>query len=282
VNCGALLLGEDPAPYRHQVTELPIVKPKVTEHQVHRLTCRCCGQTNRGELPAEVAASWFGPNAISLAGLLMGRYRLSKRQVTQAMAECFEIPMAASTVVNQQQVISQALAAPVAELEPVVKNEPVCNIDETGWRQVGAPRRSWLWTVVTPQVTLFRIAPSRSGQIARELLGEYYGGVAGTDRCSSYTWLKRRQYCWSHLVRDFQKILERGGDSYPIGWYLKLQAEYLLMKWARVRDGHVGLLRVPGGVSSYPNSDPALVDDGVDRFLFEDHHNLSSAPGCRC
>jgi transposase len=27
------------------------------------------------------------------------------------------------------------------------------------------------------------------------------------------------------------------GDSYPIGWYLKLQAEYLLMKWARVRDG---------------------------------------------
>ncbi len=25
--CGALLLGEDPAPYRHQVTELPIVKP---------------------------------------------------------------------------------------------------------------------------------------------------------------------------------------------------------------------------------------------------------------
>jgi hypothetical protein len=29
--CGALLLGEDPAPYRHPVTELPIVKPKVTE-----------------------------------------------------------------------------------------------------------------------------------------------------------------------------------------------------------------------------------------------------------
>jgi transposase len=39
--CGALLLGEDPAPYRHQVTELPIVKPKVTEYQVHELTCLC-------------------------------------------------------------------------------------------------------------------------------------------------------------------------------------------------------------------------------------------------
>ena len=120
--CGALLLGDDPTPYRHQMTELPIVKPKVIEHQVHCLTCPRCGQRNRGDLPPAVAASWFGPNVISLVGLLMGRYRLSKRQVTHLLAECFGITMAASTVVNQQQVISQALAAPVAELEPIVKN----------------------------------------------------------------------------------------------------------------------------------------------------------------
>jgi transposase len=68
--CGALLLGNDPTPYRHQVTELPIVKPKVVEHQVHCINCPCCGQRNRGELPPEVAASWFGPNVISLVGLL--------------------------------------------------------------------------------------------------------------------------------------------------------------------------------------------------------------------
>lgn len=235
--CGALLLGDDPAPYRHQVTDLPIVKPKVIEHQIHSIDCPCCGQRNRGELPPEVASSWFGPNVISLVGLLMGCYRLSKRQVTQLLAECFDITMAASTVVNQQQVISQALANPVAELEPAVRNESVCNIDETSWRQVGAAKRSWLWTVVTAHFTLFRIAPSRSSQIAKDLLGETYGGVAGTDRCSSYTWLEQRQLCWSHLVRDFQKILERGGDSHRIGWYLKCQAEYLLMRWARVRDG---------------------------------------------
>ena len=43
--------------------------------------------------------------------------------------------------------------------------------------------------------------------------------------------------CWSHLLRDFQKILERGGDSYRIGANLKAHAEYLLVLWARVRDG---------------------------------------------
>jgi hypothetical protein len=73
--------------------------------------------------------------------------------------------------------------------------------------------------------------------MARDLLGENYPGVAGTDRYSAYTWLTWRQFCWSHLLRDFQKILERGSDSYPIGWNLKLQADYLLVLWARVRDG---------------------------------------------
>jgi transposase len=67
--CGALMLGEDPTPYRHQVTELPIVKPYVVEHQVHRIDCPCCRLTNRGELPPEVAASQFGLNVISLARL---------------------------------------------------------------------------------------------------------------------------------------------------------------------------------------------------------------------
>jgi transposase len=235
--CGALLLGEDAKPYRHQVTELPIVKARVVEHQVHRLTCPCCGLINRMELPRDVATSQSGVNVMSLIGLLMGRYRLSKRQVAQLMGECFGIELAASTVVNHQKTLSQALAEPVAELLPYIQSQPSCNVDETSWRQVGQLRRSWLWTVVTRYATLFRIVPSRGSQVARELLGENYMGVAGTDRYSAYTWLVWRQFCWSHLLRDFQKILERGEDSYRVGWNLKLQAEYLLVLWARVREG---------------------------------------------
>src|SRR3989304_6313221 len=89
--CGALLLGDDAHPYRHQVTELPIVKPYVIEHQVHCINCPCCGLANRGELPPEVGASQFGLNVMSLVGLLMGRYRLSKRQVSQLLQECFGV-----------------------------------------------------------------------------------------------------------------------------------------------------------------------------------------------
>jgi transposase len=237
--CGALLLGYDVALHRHQITELPLVKATVTEHQVHTLTCGCCGATNRGTLPPEIAASQFGPNVVSLMAVLMGCYRLSKRQVVDLLAAVFGIQLATSSVVNQQQVISAALAQTVDELQAYVQQQPACNVDETSWRQAEQTRQGWLWVLVTKLVTIFYIVPSRSGAIARQLLGEDYDGVVGTDRASAYNWLDptQRQLCWSHLLRDFQKFLERGEESYPIGYHLKLHADYLLFLWARVRDG---------------------------------------------
>ena len=234
--CGTLLLGEDARPYRFQVTELPVLQPRVVEHQVHALVCGCCGATTKGQLPDQVAASQFGPHVTSLVGLLLGRYRLSKRQVSQLLEDVFGLSMAPSSVVNQQRQVSAALAEPIEQLREYVKQQDACHVDETAWRQAEQARRSWLWTVVTRGVSIFHIAPSRASHIARELLGENYVGVACTDRYSAYTWLLVHQWCWSHLLRDGQKILERGGDSYPVGWNVKLQGEYLLMLWARVRD----------------------------------------------
>jgi transposase len=237
--CGALLLGYDATPHRHQITEIPLMKAPVTEHQADTLICTCCGAVNQGMFPPEIAASQFGPNLVSLMAVLMGSYRLSKRQVVALLDTCFGIQVAASSVVNQQQVVSAALAQPVDELQAYVRQQPACNVDETSWRQAEQTKQSWLWVVVTAFVTVFHIATSRSGAIARQLLGEDYAGVVGSDRASAYNWLgpTQRQICWSHLLRDFQKILERGGDSYRIGYHLKLHADYLLVWWARVCDG---------------------------------------------
>jgi transposase len=41
--CGAELSGDDPDPLRHQVWELPEIKPLVTEYQRHRLACPTAG-----------------------------------------------------------------------------------------------------------------------------------------------------------------------------------------------------------------------------------------------
>jgi transposase len=45
--CVHPLAGDDPEPRRHQVVELPPVRPHVTEHRRHRRTCPRCGRVNR-------------------------------------------------------------------------------------------------------------------------------------------------------------------------------------------------------------------------------------------
>ena len=118
VGCGSLLLGEDSQPQRRQVTDLPIVRARVTEYQVHRVTCLHCQEVNVGSLPAEVGAGQFGPTLASTLVLLMGRYRLSKRQVVDWLETFYEASVCPSSVVNLQSVVSQALAEPVAAVCP--------------------------------------------------------------------------------------------------------------------------------------------------------------------
>jgi transposase len=48
--CAAVLNGTDSQPLRHQVWEVPEIKPSVSEYQRHRLTCRC-GTVTCGALP---------------------------------------------------------------------------------------------------------------------------------------------------------------------------------------------------------------------------------------
>src|SRR5260221_1786956 len=240
VACGSLLLGEDSQARRHQGKDWPIIRTGLTDYQVQRVTCLHCQKVNVEPLPAEVGMSQFGPTLVSALLLTMGRYRLSERQFVDWLETFYDVSVCPSSVVNLQNMVSDALAEPVAALQQYVQTQPVCNHDETSSAKAKQPKRDWLWAVVTPWGSVFEIALSRSGEVARRLL-QGFKGIVGSDRHSGYTWLLPccRQVCWSHLVRDFQKILERDPASYPIGSPLQLQAAYLLALWAKVRIGEL-------------------------------------------
>ena len=63
--CGTPLTGNDAEPIRHQVWELPEIKPIVTEYQQHRLVCRCCGITTCASLPPGVPNGQSGPRLVA-------------------------------------------------------------------------------------------------------------------------------------------------------------------------------------------------------------------------
>ena len=236
-HCQAPLSGDDPQPWRHQVIEIPPIKPVVTEYQWHQLVCAACGEVSRAPWPEGVPSGTYGPRVQATVALGTGSYRLSKRTTQQVMEEVFGVPMSVGTISPLEQATTEALAAPVEEARTYVHAQEVAHLDETSWRQGG--KRAWLWVAVTSLVTVFVVRMSRGGHVARELLGEGFSGILVTDRSSAYHWypVRWRQLCWAHVLRDFEAMRGRGGRSEEIGDALLAQAHQLFTWWHRVRAG---------------------------------------------
>lgn len=232
--CGHGLQGEDPHPRRHQVAEIPPFQPEVTEYRLHRLTCTGCGTRTCASLPEGVPAGAFGPRLQAVLAVLAGGYRLGKRPIRQLAHDLFGLSISTGMVAKLEQSTSAALERPMAELEECVRTQPA-NVDETSWREAG--RRAWLWVVVTPLVTIFHIAATRCGKVARQLLGPTHGQVVTSDRWKAYSGFRRRQLCWSHLRRDFQAMIDRQCDGAAIGERLIELSDRMFAWWHRVRDG---------------------------------------------
>jgi transposase len=235
--CQHLLWGEDPQPQRHQVTEIPPVRPVVTEYQLHRLVCPACGEVTWADVPPGVPLGGFGPRVQAITALCTGAYHLSKRTTQRALEDLFGVQLGLGTIANLEQATVRAVADPVAEARTYVQQQSAAYLDETGWRE--GQQRAWLWTAVTACVTVFVIRLSRGGKVARELLGERFWGWLVTDRCSAYTWYPtwRRQVCWAHVLRDIEAMIEREGGSREIGEALRMQARQMFQWWHRVREG---------------------------------------------
>lgn len=234
--CGAPLAGEDPAPQRHQVTELPRVRPQVTEYHLHTLACPQCGVRTPAPLPAGVPAGAFGPRLAATVAVCTGVYHLSKRTTAGLLEDLFGVELALGTVTACEQTASAAVAAPVAEAHAYVQEQPVVHADETGWRE--GRQRAWLWVAVSALVTVFMVHARRGTEAARALLGAF-AGILVSDRWGAYAgWpVSRRQLCWAHLVREFTAFTERGGAAGRLGQALLAEAQQMFAWWYRVRDG---------------------------------------------
>jgi transposase len=240
--CQRKLEGTQQEALRHQMVEVPPLQPVVTEYRCQGVVCAHCGTLNRAELPPEVAGHVFGERLSALVCLLVGKYRLSKRLVQQALSNLLGVRLSLGAISNREREMSEALCAPVAEAERFMRDQDSVNMDETGWVEghvEGRGRRAWLWLVASSLVAVFRIATSRGSEVAKGLLGEDFAGILTSDRWSAYNWYDTdlRQLCWSHLTRDFQGFIDRGGQGARIGRALMKERNRMFKWWHRVRDG---------------------------------------------
>jgi transposase len=207
----------DPEPTRFQTIEIPPIIAVVTEYQGHACTCPACGEVTRAAIPQEIRAHSIGPRLTSTLSYFSGCHGMSKRAIEETSEIVFAAPIALGTVVNLEREVSAALEAPHEEATRVVRAAEVKNADETSWKLAG--KLCWLWAAATTTAVLFVIHAKRSALGLTALLGAEIQGIICSDRWGPYNRIPeaRRQLCWAHLKRDFQKIVDRGGDGAGIG-----------------------------------------------------------------
>src|SRR6266511_2594788 len=208
---------EAASPQRHQVSELPPIAVRVTEHRLHAVCCPECATRTRAGLPRGVPRSVFGPRLQAAVVTLAVRNRVSRRDTTELARELFGVELATGSVDAIIHRAGEALAAPHTRLEQEIKLAPVVNIDETGWKTAGGNRT--LWGALTARTAVFRIAAGRHGFEARTLLGERFAGTVCSDRWRGYDYLdpSQRQLCWAHLLRDFTAHSEGMAEQRKFG-----------------------------------------------------------------
>jgi transposase len=261
--CGHALHGVDPNPLIHQVAELPKIEPIVDEYRLHRLRCPDCGTTTCAPLPEGVPSGGYGPYLQAVLATLAGAYRLSKRQIQQLASDLFGLSISTGMISKLERQSAAALEAPYHELAAAVHTAAVIHADETSWRE--DRDKAWLWATVAGVITVFTIARKRNAQVARAVLGTQEGPIAVTDRWSAYDWIAptSRQVCWSHLRRDFQAMIDRGGPAEPIGRKLLRLSNRLFRWWHRLEAEKVDWGQFRSAMARLRREVKAALDEGA-------------------
>ena len=233
--CGGDLTPTDSAPLRHQVWELPPIQPIVTEYQRHRGHCCGCGITTCGELPTGVPTGQCGPRLAAFTGLLMGHFRQSKRRASMFLQDLLNIPCSAAWTVKIQNMVSDALDTPYEQLRGELSKQPQLFVDESPTKQ--KTHKAWLWVAVAPMFAVFGIFLNRKRESLQALIGDYSGVILNCDRAKMYFDGKRLQWCWAHLKRDIQKLIESSDHQVKrLGHDLMRQQKLLFQHWRSYKD----------------------------------------------
>ena len=221
--CGTRLAGRPVTGVeRRQVFDLPLVKIKVTEHQLIEREC-ACGARAKGQAPqgAEAPAQ-YGPRIAAIIIYLYAGQFLSKQRTAQALAELFGVPLSAGTVAGITARAAGKLDGFLDQVREAIAASEVAGFDETGFRVEG--RLQWVHCARTGKYTLLMAHPRR-GKEAMDTMGVLpsFTGVAVHDAWAPYDIYTTadHQLCCAHALRELQAVT----DAAPAGaWCWAAQA----------------------------------------------------------
>jgi transposase len=215
---------------RRQVIELPPPPPiEVTEHVVYHGWCSECGTWR--EAPLDVSREVIGHGRMgvkltSVMAYLRTVMRLPVRQIQAYLATLHGLKISNGEIVKLLHRATGHLEPLLAALKQEIRASPAVQADETGWRENG--KHGYIWSVSTPEVRYYEYHHSRGSEVVKQLLGESFEGVLGSDFYASYnSYEGPHQRCWVHFLRDRHELKEQYPDDADVQqWAQDVKALY--------------------------------------------------------
>src|SRR3954470_15691649 len=189
-----------------QQVDIKDVPLEIQEHRGHPGWCPRCRKQFEAPLPIGIERGGLvGPWLTTVIAYLKGVCHASYSTVRKFIRDVVGLTISRGQLANIIAKVSEALEHPYEDLLDRLPDETRLNVDETGHRQNRL--RQWIWCFRAGLYTLFKIDPTRSGDVLIEVLGKEFNGVLGCDYFSAYRRYQREfgvllQFCLAHLIRD--------------------------------------------------------------------------------
>jgi transposase len=203
---GHLFVTDAEPPLVAQQVDILAAPLEIHEHRSHPAWCPHCGKTHYAPLPLSIERGGLaGPRLTTVIAYLKGICHASFATVRKFVRDVIGLTISRGQLAKIIAKVSRALEQPYAELLTDLPDQDRLNVDETGHKQNGQPQ--WIWCFRAGLYTLFKIDPTRSGDVLIDVLGAEFDGVLGCDYFSSYRRYHRQcgvllQFCLAHLIRD--------------------------------------------------------------------------------
>jgi transposase len=141
--------------------------------------------------------------------------RLPIRQVQSYLQTLHGQSVSVGEIVEIGHRMRKQTVGAVQQLKAQVRASPATQADETSWRENG--KNGYVWSVNTPTIRSYEYHQSRAGKVVKELLGETYEGVLGSDFYAGYhVHLGLHQRCWVHFLWDIHDLKKRHADNQAV------------------------------------------------------------------
>jgi transposase len=192
-----------------EVIDIPPPPPVVIRHhRIYQGWCSACQKWH--EAPVDLHEEVLGQGRIgvrlaSLIATLRAVMRLPLEQIRTYLETMHQVQISHGEVVELLHRIAKHTQPVAAGIKAQIQSSRAAQGDETCWREDGI--NGYIWLVCTPTLRYYEYHHSRSGDIIKNLIGEDFQGVLGSDFYGGYNKAKvLHQRCWVHLLGDIHDL----------------------------------------------------------------------------